>query len=457
MNHNEPGKFSNPLPTFFLGQNKSSRYEIMEIDSSSSLDHNVNEPYFETHALESAATSIAETQVDSNATKSVENKEGWETWIYTNDRTDRNRHGQPLSSQEPSNTYGRLVWLAWVKFMTFFLPISLLLKGDTNPGRILAFKEKMTWVHQTVLFYALVIFGFLIYPSTVCSTITLEVLLSEGIVSASSKLLKNSLLCQIFTFVNFASGLTMFLIVFLAILSGIHSTLKLSYVYKKDPSLNDVPLVMHIPCYSEGIDDLLKTINSCSESDFDDQKKLLFVVCDGIVTGKGNAKPTSDILIDDIFRCRDQKPIPQEYISTELGDKLKNCANCYCGHYEINNHRVSYVLIIKVGTAGEATTTKPGNRGKRDSQLIIYRFFHQVIFSEEKLSKWDPLFKDIAQKMVSLIRKDPCMYEYILVADADTYIYPDGIRELASFLEHSPSYFGVCGETKVRYLYLKVY
>ena len=107
-------------------------------------------------------------------------------------------------------------------------------------------------------------------------------------------------------------------------------------------------------------------------------------------------------------------------------------------------------MIVKVGSAAEASSPKPGNRGKRDSQLVIYRFFHQVIFSDQKVSQWgDVLFKDIAQKMVSLVRKDPASYEYLLVADADTFIYPNGIRELVSFLEHSPSYFGVCGETKV--------
>lgn len=197
-------------------------------------------------------------------------------------------------------SFSRTCWLCWVTAMTFFLPIKWLAgsrNGSLQPvEKIQAFREKMAWVNQTILFYLLVVLCFLVYPSSGCSTVTVEVLVSQGLVSASQQLLNNSLLCQLSTFINFVAGLAMFLIVFLAILSGIHSTLKLSYIYKQDPSVLDAPLVMHIPCYSEGAKDLLKTINSCSETDFEDSKKLLFVVCDGIVTGKGNEKSTAGII-----------------------------------------------------------------------------------------------------------------------------------------------------------------
>ena len=181
----------------------------------------------------------------------------------------------------------------------------------------------------------------------------------------------------------------------------------------------------------------------------------------GLVTGKGNDKSTPDILINDIFKCGNQAPIPQQYFSVELGERRVNEALVYCGFYDIDDRKIPYVLVIKVGTSEEKKLAKPGNRGKRgfshilnlkannvmyiDSQLIIYKFFHQVIFGESKFQEWEPLQRDIAQKMVSLIGKDPNSYEHLLVADADTFIYPQGIRELVSFLEHSPRYFGVCG------------
>ena len=262
----------------------------------------------DSNLMQSAATSLEPHHGSSNDSSSLapddanftkDGNDHLSTWLLQ--QVDESKNGATTRQQRyQERSFSRTVWLSWVTAMTFFLPIKWLAgsrNGSLQPvEKIQAFREKMAWVNQTVLFYLLVVLCFLVYPSSGCSTVTVEVLVSQGLVSASQQLLNNSVLCQLSTFINFVAGLAMFLIVFLAILSGIHSTLKLSYIYKQDPSILDAPLVMHIPCYSEGAKDLLKTINSCSETDFDDSKKLLFVVCDGIVTGKGNEKSTAGII-----------------------------------------------------------------------------------------------------------------------------------------------------------------
>lgn len=44
--------------------------------------------------------------------------------------------------------------------------------------------------------------------------------------------------------------------------------------------------------------------------------------------------------------------------------------------------RVPIVLVAKVGNSQEASDSKPGNRGKRDSQIILMGFLQKAIFDE---------------------------------------------------------------------------
>lgn len=47
-------------------------------------------------------------------------------------------------------------------------------------------------------------------------------------------------------------------------------------------------------------------------------------------------------------------------------------AKVYTGLYDISGHLVPYLLVAKVGKDNE--NRRPGNRGKRDSQMVLMRF-----------------------------------------------------------------------------------
>ena len=73
-----------------------------------------------------------------------------------------------------------------------------------------------------------------------------------------------------------------------------------------------------------------------------------------------------------------------------------------------------YMVIVKVGKPSERS--KPGNRGKRDSQVLLLQYLNRVHFD----APMSPLELEIYHQMRNVIGIDPAFYEYIFQVDADT-------------------------------------
>ena len=146
---------------------------------------------------------------------------------------------------------------------------------------------------------------------------------------------------------------------------------------------SDIYTMILITCYSEGEESLKSTLDSVASTDYDDAKKLLFVVADGLVKGKENDRTTPDILIslmnhDTTFG----RPLAQSYLAIGHGKKQLNMARVYCGSYHFQGRAIPMILIVKCGIPAERRDTKPGNRGKRDSQLILMNFCSRVTLND---------------------------------------------------------------------------
>ena len=76
--------------------------------------------------------------------------------------------------------------------------------------------------------------------------------------------------------------------------------------------------------------------------------------------------------------------------------------------------RHSYMVVVKVGKPTERS--KPGNRGKRDSQILLMHYLNRVHFD----APMSPLELEIYHQMRNVIGIDPAFYEYIFTVDADT-------------------------------------
>jgi chitin synthase len=107
--------------------------------------------------------------------------------------------------------------------------------------------------------------------------------------------------------------------------------------------------------------------------------------------------------------------------------------------------RVPMMIIEKTGTEDEALGTKPGNRGKRDSQIILMSFLQKVMFDERMTELEYEMFNGIWR----VTGISPDFYEVVLMVDADTKVFPDCLTHMCSAMVKDPEIMGLCGETKI--------
>src|SRR5229473_5148231 len=78
----------------------------------------------------------------------------------------------------------------------------------------------------------------------------------------------------------------------------------------------------------------------------------------------------------------------------------------------IAGRRTPTVIIVKCGTEQEAASDKKaGNRGKRDSQLILMNFFSRVTYND----RMSPLDFDLFRKIHVLMGVTPDFFEVCLM------------------------------------------
>ncbi|KAJ7039261.1 glycosyltransferase family 2 protein [Mycena alexandri] len=202
-----------------------------------------------------------------------------------------------------------------------------------------------------------------------------------------------------------------------------------------------------ITCYSEGEESIRTTLDAISKTDYSDARKLMFVVCDGMITGAGEKRSTPDLCVSLLDSDpRFGEPIPMTYGSVGSGSKAQNRAMVYAGHYTVAGRRTPTVVIVKCGTEAEAASDKkPGNRGKRDSQLILMHFFSRVTYND----RMTPLDFDLFRKLHILMGVTPDFFEVCLMVDADTTVFPESLRNLVNCMHYDQMIMGVCGETRI--------
>ncbi|KAF9371796.1 hypothetical protein CPC16_002848, partial [Podila verticillata] len=211
--------------------------------------------------------------------------------------------------------------------------------------------------------------------------------------------------------------------------------------------VQDLHTILLVTCYSEGESSLRTTIESLAATEYPDNKKLLFIICDGIITGSGNDRSTPEICsslmeLDPTF---DSDPTPQSYLAVAAGSKQHNRAKVYAGYFRWKNRRVPTVLVVKCGNEEEHEKPKAGNRGKRDSQLILMNFFSRVTYND----RMTPLDYELFRKIQHLMQVTPDKFEIVLMVDADTKVYPSSLRLLMNCIINDPLIMGLCGETKI--------
>ncbi|KAL9560428.1 hypothetical protein PS6_000160 [Mucor atramentarius] len=246
---------------------------------------------------------------------------------------------------------------------------------------------------------------------------------------------RNSTKCQFSTYFLLAVTICLCIVVFFKFIAAIRIG------SARVPEELDKFVICQVTCYTEDEDSLRKTIDSLATLRYDDKRKLIVVICDGMIIGSGNDRPTPRIVLD-IFGVDPQvDPEALSFISVGEGMKQHNRAKIYSGLYEIGGHVVPYLVIAKVGAPNERQ--KPGNRGKRDSQLVLMQFLNRVQYD----APMNPMQLEMYHQMRNVIGVSPELYEYVLMVDADTEVMPTGLNYLVSSMSHDAKIIGICGET----------
>ncbi|KAI9189413.1 hypothetical protein H9P43_000846 [Blastocladiella emersonii ATCC 22665] len=248
---------------------------------------------------------------------------------------------------------------------------------------------------------------------------------------------RTSARCQVTNYVLLGFSCILVAVIFVKFLAA------LQLGSRPAPEELDKFVILQVPCYTEDEQSLRKTIDSLAVTRYDDKRKLLFIVCDGNIIGAGNDRPTPRIVLD-IFGV-DPEYDPEALSFQSLGDGIKqhNMGKIYSGLYDVDGHLVPYIVVVKVGRPSE--TSKPGNRGKRDSQMILMRFMNKV-YLDQPMS---PLELEMYHQINNVIGVNPMFYELCLMVDADTEIYKDSLTRLVATMVHDTTVMGCCGETRV--------
>ncbi len=212
---------------------------------------------------------------------------------------------------------------------------------------------------------------------------------------------------------------------------------------KRNPEQQDKFVICQVPCYTEGEESLRKTIDSLAGLKYDDKRKLLFIICDGMIVGSGNELPTPRIVLDILGVDPRIDPEPLMFKSVAEGSKQLNYGKVYSGLYEFEGHVVPYIVVVKCGRPSERA--RPGNRGKRDSQILLMRWLNRVHFD----SAMTPLELEIYHQCKNIIGIDPAFYEYVLTVDADTAVEEDALNRLVAVAADDSRVIALCGETRL--------
>ena len=178
-----------------------------------------------------------------------------------------------------------------------------------------------------------------------------------------------------------------------------------------------------VPCYNESEEELRDSLTSITyQQTCDGDKRLLLIICDGIVTGKGN-KCSTDIILKNILGVDSMA----NYYTYETWDCSKNVIRVYKGRF-IN--KIDYILCIK-----------QENYGKRDSLVLARKWCYNYNFRE--INKLDDILAyDMYYNFKEIFHIN---MDYIIGIDADTVFHYNCSYELIKEIDKDNNIHGCVG------------
>lgn len=250
---------------------------------------------------------------------------------------------------------------------------------------------------------------------------------------------RNSAKCQVNNYILLAFTIILCTVILTKFLAA------LQLGSKRRPAAQDKFVICQVPAYTEGEDQLRKALDSLTALQYDNKRKLICVMCDGMIVGGGNDRPTPKIVLDILGVDPKIDPPALPFKAVGQGNEQLNYGKVYSGLYEFEGNVVPYIVVVKVGKESEQTKSKPGNRGKRDSQVLLLSFLNRV----HHRSPMSPLELEMFHQINNIIGVDPELYEYLLMVDADTSVKEDSLNRLVASCANDAKIAGICGETSL--------
>ena len=263
----------------------------------------------------------------------------------------------------------------------------------------------------------------------------LDKLFYAGVVDTRSDPVCHSLNIGMYVLIFFVA-----LILVLQCLCSLLYLARPAHAFTKEDSLAKV-MVM-VPCYNEGDKELRKTIKSVIKTKYTSENKIMVVVADGNITGRGESLSTPQILSNLLeFDIDDNEDTSYSYRG--IGAQRENRANIYSGILKRGRKKLKYLVIVKCGVESEVGG-RAGNRGKRDSQLIITGLFNRVHHNRPMCD----LDAAISRELTAL-RVPANQIEYLMTIDADTRVHEDSVSHMVYNMNKNEKILALCGETRV--------
>ncbi|KAI8149581.1 chitin synthase-domain-containing protein [Fennellomyces sp. T-0311] len=206
--------------------------------------------------------------------------------------------------------------------------------------------------------------------------------------------------------------------------------------------------ILMVPCYAEPSATLKQTLESLARTHYEDDRKLLLFVCDGLTRSKYDSKETYVCILELLGYSGTDDPTSQPYISLGQNRKRVNYAKVYSGYYETGRNRVPYLVVVKTGATREASLAQcaPGNRGKRDSMVLVLGFLERCMNLAS--NRMTPLEYELFNQCYSVLGINPRNFKYMLVTDADTQVQGDVVQKMVSRLEKDRKMLAISGHVR---------
>ena len=255
--------------------------------------------------------------------------------------------------------------------------------------------------------------------------------------------------CQIGAFMTMIPAFLLFIVITLkSLLYFVQSRL----FSTKKPFL-EKHTICFLPVFKEDYTCLEKSISSLIQLEY--QKKLLFIVCDGVIIDDSSCIPSFRMVLDILGQTESKNYESNNaflYKAYGEGYKQTNMAKIYSGFYKKTDteEEIPFIVLVKVGLRCEIENL--GNRfaftihfkcllksirGKKDSQLLLFNFLNRIHYKSEMT----PLEMELYIHFRNIIGIHPLEYEYIYMMDADGEVYPDSLKKLAYILNHDSRVF----------------